>query len=292
MSPSRDTPEEAIIRTLSDDRLLELFGQEALTDWYLPRLPTTPPSAPKAIVIGGQPGAGKTSARKILAPPRDFATVNGDDLRAFHPQFAQIIRHHLQRLAEETAGVSGQFVAASIAWFIKHRFNLTWETTFRSGDALVRDLVQARSAGYEVEVWALAVPGPVSLEATVARWVAEVQSKGVGRPVSLAGHDEPFESAPGLLRRIAAELPDVALYVVDRNGNALHTPGGTDSPDRALVAGRHLTDEMATELRLQVERTRAAVLALPPGAGGEGALSILDIVTERIDRDTAGTNPG
>ena len=88
MTPSRDTPEEPILTTLSDDRLLELFGQEALPDWYLPRLPTTPPRAPKAIVIGGQPGAGKTSARKILAPPRDFATVNGDDLRAFHPQFA------------------------------------------------------------------------------------------------------------------------------------------------------------------------------------------------------------
>lgn len=207
MSSSHNTPGEPIVATLSDDRLSELFHQEVLPYWLLPQLPTTPSRHPKAVVIGGQPGAGKTSVSGRLAPSQDFATVNGDDLRAFHPQFDQIIHQHPEQMAELTAGVSGQLVAASISWLIAHRFSLTWETTFRSGDALVRDLARARSAGYDVDVWALAVPGPVSLEATVARWVAEVQGKGVGRPVSLAGHDDHSSSARAAPRRRTAGRP-------------------------------------------------------------------------------------
>mgnify|MGYP001587957694 FL=1 len=53
----------------------------------------TPKENPLGIILGGQPGAGKSNFighRKKEYP--DMAVVNGDELRRFHPQFGKLLK--------------------------------------------------------------------------------------------------------------------------------------------------------------------------------------------------------
>jgi KaiC/GvpD/RAD55 family RecA-like ATPase len=52
--------------------------------------------APELIMVGGQPGAGKTAAtvqavRDLKRHGGGVAYINGDELRPFHPQYAALV---------------------------------------------------------------------------------------------------------------------------------------------------------------------------------------------------------
>ena len=53
-------------------------------------------AAPELIMVGGQPGAGKTAAtvqavRDLMRHGDGVAYINGDELRPFHPQYAALV---------------------------------------------------------------------------------------------------------------------------------------------------------------------------------------------------------
>ena len=238
-----------------------------------------PSDNPRAVIVGGQPGAGKTATRATRAPQSKFCVVNGDDLRVFHPQYTSIVQQCPERMPDITADLSGKLVAKSIQWLMENRWNVVWETTFRSDAALLRDLHTAVGSGYQVGVYALGVAGEVSLHTTVARWCREMQTHGFGRVVSVVGHDEPYAKAPAVLDQIGSELPTVGVHVSTRSGALL---GEDKRPSEVLTAARQLGRRAAGRLEEQVYHTKVAVSQLPPSAGREHSQKVLELVSARL----------
>lgn len=241
---------------VSEQELDRIFTQEIVPKYLEPFGTTALPL--QALIIGGQPGSGKTRALARFAPPAEFTVVNGDDLRLFHPQYSELMIRQPELMPSATAAAAGAWIQMSLAWAVAQGRSVAWETTFRSGDALLRDAGMFATSGYTVTVIALAVPAEVSLLGTVERYCKQVALSGAGRSVSLAGHDEPFRAEPPLLQRLQAEVPGIRLRVLARDLHELF-PGESDTTSDALSAGRMLTLEIARQLLVEVEALRGQV---------------------------------
>lgn len=153
---------------LSPEELSELFESE-----ILPQLTPTPSQNPTAIILGAQPGAGKTVALDHLlrSHPEPMVALFADDFRAAHPAYESLMATQPQIMPAATSQASGAWLHMAIEHGIENRWNIAWETTFRSTEALAADLTTAAEAGYRVEVTALAVPRAESLLRTVERCI-------------------------------------------------------------------------------------------------------------------------
>ena len=236
---------------------------------------------PRALVVGGQPGAGKTRALAQIAPPTDFVVVNGDDLRAFHPQYDELMDVQPNLMPDATASCAGTWIQMSLAWAAAQRRNVAWETTFRSGDALIRDTLMFRAASYSVTVTALAVPGQVSLLGTVRRYCSQVGSYGAGRSVSLSGHDEPFKAALPLLERLPAAVPGITLRIVNRELRQIY-PVDQETAADALRIGRWLSVEACEQLIVETGEVRGQLAVQSPTPARKDAHEVLNVVDKRL----------
>ena len=95
---------------LPDDEHEDIFQRRVL-----PKLMPVSESggAPVAVILGGQPGAGKTrllgDAEIELQARGATAVVNGDDLRSFHPAYARLQQSDPLSAARYTDHDSGRW---------------------------------------------------------------------------------------------------------------------------------------------------------------------------------------
>ena len=80
-----------------------------------------PVTHPTVHFFGAQPGAGKTQAEAVVAAqlherdgPNSVMAIIGDDLRAYHPQYEQLMVDDDQRAAPFTASDSAWWVEQAI----------------------------------------------------------------------------------------------------------------------------------------------------------------------------------
>jgi predicted ABC-type ATPase len=225
---------------LSPDVLRERF-----TTRILPQLTAAPSPSPTAIVLGAQPGAGKTVALDHLlrSHPEPVVALFADDFRAAHPAYESLMATQPQNMPAATSQASGAWLHMAIEHGIENRWNIAWETTFRSTDALAADVGTAAAAGYRVEVSALAVPRAESLLRTVERCINQGPA---GRVVHVEDHDAPYHQAPKTLTRLS-EIDNVQVRVLDTNLTQLY-PGDYPSATDALRAGHTLPPGAAADL--------------------------------------------
>ena len=263
---------------LSPDVLRDRFNSR-----ILPQLTTAPSAAPTAIVLGAQPGAGKTVALDHLlrAHPEPVVALFADDFRAAHPAYESLMATQPQNMPAATSQASGAWLHMAIEHGITNRWNIAWETTFRSTEALAADLTTAVEAGYRVEVTALAVPRAESLLRTVERCINQGPA---GRVVHVEDHDAPYHQAPRTLTRLA-EINNVDVRVLDTNLNQLHPGGRYRSASDALNAGRVLPPGAASGLDARVAAARSQLVGLPRSAVAPTLRNSLNVVT-RAARST------
>ena len=177
---------------------------------------------PAAVVLGGQPGAGKSamqSAAELEFKSRGGAlAIVGDDLRAYHPEYRALVRQDDKTAAYYTDRDSGQWVEKLIAYAKEQRFNLVIEGTMRVPEKVAQTLTDLRSAGYAVEARAIAVNERLSTLGIHQRYEQMVADRGHGRFTVPASHEAAYRAMPGTLEAI--ERDRLADSV------AGHAPGG------------------------------------------------------------------
>lgn len=243
MSPGSELTQEelrAIFRRSIQPELEVLRGSQTNTE-------------PTLVLVGAQPGAGKT--RTVGRAQQDHAgaiAVVGDDLRVFHPDYVRLMREEPLRMPEVTAQAAGAWARMSSDYLRERQASVVFETTFRQPDAVVATAKEFRDAGYRVEVRALAVPEAVSRLGVLSRYAEQVRDQGVGRWTPQAFHDVAAEQMPKSLERVIAEGHVDRVLVVDRAGRAVYTadieataassPGARDGAEArtAVDAGRRI----------------------------------------------------
>lgn len=234
---------------LDAERLRAIFEEEirfGLDDVA----PALAGAEPLLVIVGAQPGAGKSrEISRVRSQHPEATKVIGDDLRVFHPDYRRLLRSDPLRMPEVTAKASGAWVEMSIAYLRERRRSVILETTMRQ-PAVVEGTVRAfREAGYRIEVRALAVPLEVSRLGTVSRYFEAVREHGSGRWTPSQAHEDASGRMLDTLGKIIGDGLVDHVVVADRGGRILHdrdvdarATAVVDAVEavRAVEAGRRL----------------------------------------------------
>ncbi|WP_323004838.1 zeta toxin family protein [Denitromonas sp.] len=181
---------------------------------------------PAAVVLGGQPGAGKSAmqsaAEKEFKGRGGALAIVGDDLRAYHPEYRALLQQNDKTAAYYTDRDSGQWVEKLIAYAKDQRFNLVIEGTMRVPEKVAATLTDLRGAGYAVEARAIAVNERLSTLGIHQRYEKMVADRGHGRFTVPAAHEAAYRAMPSTLEMIERERQADRVAVYARGGVQLY----------------------------------------------------------------------
>lgn len=120
-----------------------------------------PSPHPMTIMVGAQPGAGKSEAiqrLRLLYPDENLTYINPDELRTYHPDAKRLMKENPTVMPKRTAHASADWTAKSIRYANDHQYSIELEGTWRNPEKALDIMRQAKAAGRTVHAVALAVP--------------------------------------------------------------------------------------------------------------------------------------
>ena len=192
--------------SLGPDRLADLYQHVVVPRIFRFNREALSQAHPTLILLGGQPGAGKTPMQGQAS--REFnwrgglVKIIGDDLRAFLPHYKALQREDDRSAAFYTDRDSGRLVEMALVDAAKRRINVLVEGTMRSPDVVAATLKRFRDAGYQTDARALAVSPELSSLGIMQRYIAQKESRGVGRMTTPQAHQAALDGMLATLDRI------------------------------------------------------------------------------------------
>lgn len=131
-----------------------------------------PALKPRAILLGGQSGAGKTTLHDIFSKRlnNNVIVINGDAYRKAHPRFRQLQSIFGDESVQYTAPWAGQMVEALVDSLSSLGYNLIIEGTLRTAEAPMKTAELLLSRGYGVSLALMAVKPEISLVSCQLRY--------------------------------------------------------------------------------------------------------------------------
>lgn len=206
---------------LSPERNESIFRNDILPD-YLPDT-IRPAARPRMILLGGQPGAGKTAvliaSHTELEQSGPTIRIVGDELRTYHPQFRAFQKQDPETASQFTQADAGRWTEKLLAAAAERKVNIVFETTMRTPENVARVIGMARAADYEVEARAVAVNPRLSWQGDHFRFEEMLHAGDPARIPPQHVHDAAVAGLCVSLEMVEAE------NLVDRV--QLRTRGGT-----------------------------------------------------------------
>ena len=232
---------------MSEAQNERIFQAEILPD-YLPN-DIGKARQPALIVLGGQPGSGKTmlltASHRELEQSGPTIRIAGDDLRSYHPGFLAHQRAHsatASRFAEADAGIWTEKLFAAAA---ERGVHIVFETTTRTPNSAVRIMMEGRAAGYRIEARVLAVSSRVSWQGCNYRFEEMQHAGAAARIPPRAVHDASVSGLAESLERIERRRIADRVLVYNSDGESVY--------DNILANGRWRSQAAA---RQTLEKTR------------------------------------
>ena len=228
-----------------------------------------PSPNPRLVIVGGQPGAGKTAAtlqavRELRRLGDAVAYINGDELRPLHPRYAALVAADKITAADKTGTDVGLWVERGIREAAAGRFSSVIETTMRQPDVVRRTAEQFTRAGFEFEMRVVVVDPELSRLGIYERFAHALTAPGALPRFTLPGyHTDALAQMPVTLEAVA-KLASVVRFV-NRKGEELYS-----SRSSAVASGLALED-LRRQPMSEVERQRVSQQWLR--------------LSERLDRD-------
>ena len=229
--------------SLSRERLQHIYDTRIAPDLFRSAQPV---ERPTAVVLGGQPGAGKTPMQNLVS--REFADkggvvkIIGDDLRSYLPHYKSLQRTDDRTAAFYTDRDSGRLVEMAIADAAQRRVNVLVEGTMRSPEVVAKTLRDFRESGFQTDARALAVSPELSSLGILQRYAAQKESRGVGRMTTTEAHSAALTGMLATLDRIQDERLADRLTLYRRGGEVIGHLDLTGSPIANEPRARELVE--------------------------------------------------
>lgn len=171
---------------------------------------------PKTIILGAQPGSGKTELQKIAEQDLKYNVVicNPDNFRDFHPMVIEIKKNHEKLYPELTAKYAHRWNLGLQKHCRQNKLNYILETAFKDGQQLNQTISAIKTHDFNVDIMLLAVNTKLSIVGIHARFEDQKNRKDFGRSVSLTDHDMRYNAIPLALKEVtdAALFDNISIY--------------------------------------------------------------------------------
>lgn len=200
-----------------------IFEQDIKPDLFAGAKPS---GQPVAVIFGGQPGAGKSAAVDAalleLGARGGAVQIIGDDLRGFHPKYADLMGKDDKTAAFYTDRDTGLWVEKSIAEAKAQRVNIVIEGTMRDGNKVAETMESLRAAGYQIDARALAVNARLSEQGILQRYENQRADRGAGRMTTPEAHKAAYDGMLHTLDRIDGQTLADRVTIYRRNGEVVY----------------------------------------------------------------------
>lgn len=183
---------------------------------------------PRAVLLGGQSGAGKTTLHKIFSFQfdGDVVIVNGDAFRASHPNFAQLNAAYGKDAVSHTAAWSGKMTETLIDALSKLGYNLIIEGTLRTSSVPKKTAELLRSRGYDVSLALMAVKPELSLVSCQLRYEEMRLAGTTPRATDPEHHRKIVDDIVGNLKTLETSGLFSEVYLYTRSEECLYPREG------------------------------------------------------------------
>lgn len=150
-----------------------------------------PVKVPKAYILGGQPGAGKSRLNNHLQKINNgnLVIINGDEYRKNHPNFDKIIEKYGIDFSKYTSSFSSQVTEKLIEVLSDKKYNLCIEGTLRTTTVPISTCNLLKSKGYNVELDIMATKEKISYLSTQLRYYNFLSKGIIARATPKEHHD-------------------------------------------------------------------------------------------------------
>lgn len=196
---------------------------------------------PQAILIAGQPGAGKSNVVRRSIGDLNFNTaeIALDDYRQFHPQESEIYSKYGRNTGVFTHEDAADWAKQAKDAAIQNRYNVVMEGTMKTPDNAMSVISEFKEKGYDVTVRVVAVNELESRQGIFTRYEEQMLDKDViPRFTPVKYHDD---ACPGVLKSIERidQEKSCRLQIFTRNGEMVF-----DSANPSLQKGRSAIEVM------------------------------------------------
>lgn len=217
---------------------------------------------PRLVIVGGQPGCGKTAAvmraaSELARDPAGVVLINGDELRPFHPQYKALVKADRTTAAHKTGTDVGAWVERAIREAAAGGFSAVVETTMRQPAVVAETVRTFQGNGHQVELRALVVDPEWSQLAIYQRFAkAATNPHTLPRFTLDSYHQEALSRMPETLATVLALGASAKL--LNRAGDTLADSTKEPKLVEKLQALRSLPLEPAERQRISAEWQRLA----------------------------------
>ncbi len=223
---------------------------------------------PFAIIVIGQPGAGKSGLMGYSENQFETAiSLDIDDLRAYHPKYDEVKAKHPEIFEKVTGAFASSMIHYLTPKLIEEKHNLILHKT-RGDDAVINDtIIPLQQNGYDIIVRALSVNHLESKMSALERSLAEREQFGCCRWVLKNYHNTQYNGIVELIDKMHknkyADLIEVfvrgdipvrpELMYSKVINNKIETNPHMKTEDGVLVIGDYETEKYESPKKALVE---------------------------------------
>ena len=182
----------------------------------------SPTENPKVVLLGGQPGAGKSGLENMVNIKKNYVSISGDDYREYHPRFKEINLEYGREASKYTQQWAAEITEKLIKELRKEKYNLIIEGTLRTAELPLKEANAFKKAGYEVELNVVVVKPEKSRLGTLERYEAMLKQGKVPRMTPKEHHDLVVNNIGNNLEIIYNSKAFDNIKLFDRENNLLY----------------------------------------------------------------------
>lgn len=182
----------------------------------------SPTENPKVVLLGGQPGAGKSGLENMVNIKKNYVSISGDDYREYHPRFKEINLEYGREASKYTQQWAAEIIEKLIKELRKEKYNLIIEGTLRTAELPLKEANAFKKADYKVELNVVVVKPEKSRLGTLERYEAMLKQGKVPRMAPKEHHDLVVNNIGNNLEIIYNSKAFDNIKLFDRENNLLY----------------------------------------------------------------------
>lgn len=131
-----------------------------------------PVQNPNGFLLGGQPGAGKSTLHNVIKSEMqgNVVTIDNDLFKQQHPNISTLVELHGKDYVSFVTPYSNRMTEELIKYFSDRKYNLTIEGTLRTVNVPLKTADQLIDKGYTISLYVMAVAKELSYLGTLERY--------------------------------------------------------------------------------------------------------------------------